>query len=74
MKFRPEPSRLLGVIKHLNRHFNAMRLKLLLAGYGYMEDYDIARAWRDGRVQTIYGGTTEIMKEIIGKSIGLGSR
>ena len=39
-----------------------------------MEDYDIARAWRDGRVQTIYGGTTEIMKEIIGKSIGLGSR
>ena len=31
-------------------------------------------AWRDGRVQTIYGGTTEIMKEIVGKSLGLGSR
>ncbi len=46
----------------------------LHGGYGYMEDYDIARAWRDGRVQTIYGGTTEIMKEIVGKSLGLGSR
>jgi alkylation response protein AidB-like acyl-CoA dehydrogenase len=44
----------------------------LHGGYGYMEDYDIARAWRDGRVQTIYGGTTEIMKEIVGKSLGLG--
>ena len=31
-------------------------------------------AWRDGRVQTIYVGTTEIMKEIGGKSLGLGSR
>ena len=31
-------------------------------------------AWRDGRVQTIYGGTAEIMKEIVGKSLGLGSR
>ena len=46
----------------------------LHGGYGYMEDYDIARAWRDGRVQTIYGGTTEIMKEIVGKSLGLVSR
>jgi alkylation response protein AidB-like acyl-CoA dehydrogenase len=43
----------------------------LHGGYGYMEDYDIARAWRDGRVQTIYGGTTEIMKEIVSKSLGL---
>jgi alkylation response protein AidB-like acyl-CoA dehydrogenase len=46
----------------------------LHGGYGYMEDYDIARAWRDGRVQTIYGGTTEIMKEVVGKSLGLGRR
>jgi alkylation response protein AidB-like acyl-CoA dehydrogenase len=43
----------------------------LHGGYGYMEEYPIARAWRDGRVQRIYGGTNEIMKEIIGKSIGL---
>lgn len=43
----------------------------LHGGYGYMEEYAIARAWRDGRVQTIYGGTTEIMKEIVGRSLGL---
>ena len=30
--------------------------------------------WREGRVQTIYGGTAEIIKEIVGKSLGLGSR
>jgi alkylation response protein AidB-like acyl-CoA dehydrogenase len=41
----------------------------LHGGYGYMEEYPIARAWRDGRVPTIYGGTTEIMKEIIGRSL-----
>jgi alkylation response protein AidB-like acyl-CoA dehydrogenase len=40
-------------------------------GWGYMEEYPIARAFRDARVQTIYGGTTEIMKEIIGRSLGL---
>ncbi|MDX1448568.1 MAG: acyl-CoA dehydrogenase family protein [Acidimicrobiia bacterium] len=40
-------------------------------GYGYMREYPIARAWADGRVQTIYGGTTEIMKEIIGRGLGL---
>ncbi|HVR32130.1 MAG TPA: acyl-CoA dehydrogenase family protein [Acidimicrobiia bacterium] len=40
-------------------------------GWGYMEEYPIARAYRDARVQTIYGGTTEIMKEIIGKGLGL---
>jgi alkylation response protein AidB-like acyl-CoA dehydrogenase len=40
-------------------------------GWGYMEEYPIARAYRDARVQTIYGGTTEIMKEIIGKGMGL---
>ncbi len=42
----------------------------LHGGYGYMEEYPIARAWRDARVQRIYGGTTEIMKEIIGRSLG----
>jgi alkylation response protein AidB-like acyl-CoA dehydrogenase len=40
-------------------------------GYGYMIEYPIARAYLDARVQTIYGGTTEIMKEIIGKGMGL---
>lgn len=43
----------------------------LFGGWGYMEEYPIARAFRDARVQTIYGGTTEIMKEIIGRSLGL---
>ena len=40
-------------------------------GWGYMEEYPIARAYRDARVQTIYGGTTEIMKEIVGRSLGV---
>jgi alkylation response protein AidB-like acyl-CoA dehydrogenase len=43
----------------------------LFGGYGYMREYPIARAFLDSRVQTIYGGTTEIMKEIIGRSLGL---
>ncbi len=40
-------------------------------GYGYMMEYPIAQAYLDARVQTIYGGTTEIMKEIIGRGLGL---
>ncbi len=40
-------------------------------GYGYMTEYPIARAWVNSRVGTIYGGTTEIQKEIIGRSLGL---
>ena len=40
-------------------------------GYGYMLEYPIAQAYLDARVQTIYGGTTEIMKEIIGRSMGV---
>jgi len=40
----------------------------LHGGYGYMLEYPVAKAWLDSRVQTIYGGTTEIMKEIIGRS------
>ncbi|HIP71787.1 MAG TPA: acyl-CoA dehydrogenase [Anaerolineae bacterium] len=42
----------------------------LHGGYGYMMEYPIAKAYLDSRVQTIYGGTTEIMKEIIGRSLG----
>ncbi|WP_059005918.1 acyl-CoA dehydrogenase family protein [Streptomyces specialis] len=41
----------------------------LHGGYGYMSEYPIARAFTDGRILTIYGGTTEIMKEIIGRSL-----
>ncbi|GAB2826140.1 acyl-CoA dehydrogenase family protein [Actinocorallia aurea] len=41
----------------------------LHGGYGYMLEYPIARAYQDARITTIYGGTTEIMKEIIGKSL-----
>ncbi|MBU6329170.1 MAG: acyl-CoA dehydrogenase family protein [Acidobacteria bacterium] len=41
----------------------------LHGGYGYMLEYPIARAYCDVRIQTIYGGTTEIMKEIIGRSL-----
>lgn len=40
-------------------------------GYGYMTEYPISKAYLDTRVQTIYGGTTEIMKEIIGRGMGL---
>jgi acyl-CoA dehydrogenase len=43
----------------------------LFGGYGYMEEYEIAGRWRDARVQRIYGGTNEIMKEIVGRSLGL---
>jgi acyl-CoA dehydrogenase len=43
----------------------------LHGGYGYMREYPVARAWADSRVQTIFGGTTEIMKEIIGRGLGL---
>ncbi|MCK1797291.1 acyl-CoA dehydrogenase family protein [Streptomyces sp. XM4193] len=41
----------------------------LHGGYGYMAEFPVAKAFVDGRIQTIYGGTTEIMKEIIGRSL-----
>jgi alkylation response protein AidB-like acyl-CoA dehydrogenase len=43
----------------------------LHGGYGYMREYPIARAYTDARVQRIYGGTNEIMKEIIGRTMGV---
>ncbi len=43
----------------------------LHGGYGYMSEYPISRAYADARVTSIYGGTTEIMKEIIGRSLNL---
>ena len=45
----------------------------LHGGYGYMAEFPIAQAWADARITRIYGGTTEIMKEIIGRSLGLQS-
>ena len=42
----------------------------LFGGYGYMLEYPIAKAYLDSRVQTIFGGTTEIMKELIGRTMG----
>ncbi|MFG2648852.1 acyl-CoA dehydrogenase family protein [Streptomyces sp. NPDC048436] len=47
----------------------ADRCLQLHGGYGYMSEYRVAKAFTDGRIQTIYGGTTEIMKEIIGRSL-----
>ena len=41
----------------------------LHGGYGYMTEYPIARMWADSRVQRIYAGTNEIMKELIGWSL-----
>jgi alkylation response protein AidB-like acyl-CoA dehydrogenase len=43
----------------------------LHGGYGYMLEYPIAKAFLDSRIQTIYGGTTEIQKEIIGRMLGV---
>ena len=41
----------------------------LHGGYGYMWEYPIARAWADARIQRIYGGTSEIMKELISRTL-----
>jgi alkylation response protein AidB-like acyl-CoA dehydrogenase len=49
----------------------ADRCVQLHGGYGFMMEYPVAKAWLNSRVQTIYGGTTEIMKEIIGRSLGV---
>ena len=42
----------------------------LHGGYGYMNEYEIARLWRDARVQRIYGGTNEIMLDLVGRKLG----
>ena len=43
----------------------------LHGGYGWMMEYRVCRDYVDGRIMTIFGGTTEIMKEIIGRDLGL---
>ncbi len=49
----------------------ADRCLQLHGGYGYMREYGVARAFVDARIQTIYGGTNEIMKTIIAKDLGI---
>ena len=46
----------------------------LYGGYGYMWEYPIARAYADARVSRLYGGTSEIMKEVISRGMGLAGR
>jgi len=41
----------------------------LRGGYGYMAEYPVARMWTDARVQKIYGGANEIMKELIARTL-----
>ncbi|HVF36774.1 MAG TPA: acyl-CoA dehydrogenase family protein [Sphingomicrobium sp.] len=56
---------------HTEMQWDACDTALQLhGGAGYMNEYPIARLWRDARVARIYGGTSEIMKELIGRSIG----
>jgi alkylation response protein AidB-like acyl-CoA dehydrogenase len=43
----------------------------LHGGYGYVTEQEISQLWRDARVQRLYGGTTEVMKDIIGRGMGL---
>ncbi|WP_040794006.1 acyl-CoA dehydrogenase family protein [Nocardia higoensis] len=44
----------------------------LFGGYGYMEEYPIARMWRDARIQRIYGGANEVMKDLVGRAVVAG--
>ena len=55
---------------HTELQWDACDLSLQLhGGAGYMNEYPIARLWRDARVQRIYGGTSEIMKEVVSRTI-----
>ena len=56
---------------HRNRQKVVDQCVQLHGGYGYMLEYRVARDYCDGRIQTIFGGTTEIMKEIIGRDLGI---
>jgi len=58
---------------HTDLQFEAADIALQLhGGAGYMNEYPIARFWRDARVPRIYGGTNEIMKEIVGRALSSG--
>lgn len=45
------------------------RVLQMFGGYGYMEEYPIARMWRDARIQRIYGGSNEVMKDLVGRAV-----
>jgi alkylation response protein AidB-like acyl-CoA dehydrogenase len=45
--------------------------RMLYGGYGYMAEQPVARAWRDARVTKILAGSNEIMKELVGRDLGL---
>lgn len=45
------------------------RVLQMFGGYGYMEEYPIARMWRDARIQRIYGGANEVMKDLVGRAV-----
>jgi alkylation response protein AidB-like acyl-CoA dehydrogenase len=47
------------------------RCMQMFGGYGYINEYEIAGLWRDARIQRLYGGTTEIMKDLVGRKLGL---
>jgi acyl-CoA dehydrogenase len=48
----------------------ADRCLQLHGGYGYCEEYPISKFWTDGRIQTIFAGTSEVMRVIIARSLG----
>ena len=57
------------VCEMLNR--TATRCLQLFGGYGYCQEYEISRIFVDARVQTIYAGTSEVMKLLISRGLGL---
>lgn len=67
-----DAARLKLYLSDLQQHVVTECLQLH-GGYGYMREYPIARAFVDARIQPIYGGTNEIMKEIIGRDIAAGA-
>ncbi|WP_375482551.1 acyl-CoA dehydrogenase family protein [uncultured Jatrophihabitans sp.] len=46
------------------------RCMQMFGGYGYINEYEISQIWRDARIQRLYGGTTEIMKDLVGRKLG----
>jgi alkylation response protein AidB-like acyl-CoA dehydrogenase len=61
-----------GAFGYLRRNLVADRCLQLFGGYGYITESPIARIYADARVTRIYGGTSEVMKSIIAKSLGVG--
>ena len=69
---KSQPAELFDVAKLVGAELQlevVTRCLQLHGGYGFMLEYPIGRAFRDSRIQTIYGGTSEVMKYIIGKDI-----